>query len=364
MKEIELYRLSIGEKIVHVPETRSIVVRFNAPKKVLSTSLLNGGYREDIKGLFNYTCCGPGSCMSLEKYEEHLEKCAAVIGLDPAHSTGIGTAARMKNAAIVEETYEELKVAACVTAGVEGNAGCAGDPAGYYGAGARPEIYRPGTINILLFINADMPPGILTRALVTCTEGKTAALRELMVGSRYSENPATGTGTDSTVIICDPKSPLYFRSAGKHNKLGELIGKTVKEAVKKALGNQNHLYPSTQHSVTERLRRYGVTEEVLHSYFREYKKDGIEEEWRHLWRKIDRGSEMVFISSFLAELLDEYRWGLAGNEEACRMAKKLLQMTAEVYGMRSVPMEIKSAEDIKDAFCRLAVQAAVKKNGI
>jgi hypothetical protein len=46
------------------------------------------------------------------------------------------------------------------------------------------------------------------------------------------------------------------------------------------------------------------------------------------------------------------------------MAKKLLQMTAEAYGMRSVPMEIKSAEDIKDAFCRLAVQAAVKKNGI
>lgn len=39
MKEIELYRLSTGEKIVHVPETRSIVVRFNAPKKVLSTSL-------------------------------------------------------------------------------------------------------------------------------------------------------------------------------------------------------------------------------------------------------------------------------------------------------------------------------------
>ena len=40
MKEIELYRLSTDEKIVHVPETRSIVVRFNAPKKVLSTSLL------------------------------------------------------------------------------------------------------------------------------------------------------------------------------------------------------------------------------------------------------------------------------------------------------------------------------------
>ena len=44
--------------------------------------------------------------------------------------------------------------------------------------------------------------------------------------------------------------------------------------------------------------------------------------------------------------------------------KKLLQMIAEAYGMQSILMEIKSAEDIKDAFCRLAVQAAVKKNGI
>ena len=59
MKEIELYRLSTDEKIVHIPETRSIVVRFNAPKKVLSTSLLNGGYREDIKGLSTIPAAGP-----------------------------------------------------------------------------------------------------------------------------------------------------------------------------------------------------------------------------------------------------------------------------------------------------------------
>lgn len=37
--------------------------------------------------------------------------------------------------------------------------------------------------------------------------------------------------------------------------------------------------------------------------------------------KIDHDSEMVFMSSFLAELLDEYRWGLAGNEEVSHMAK-------------------------------------------
>lgn len=46
------------------------------------------------------------------------------------------------------------------------------------------------------------------------------------------------------------------------------------------------------------------------------------------------------------------------------MAKKLLQMTEEAYGIQSALVEMKSAEDIKDAFCRLAVQAAVKKKGI
>lgn len=73
---------------------------------------------------------------------------------------------------------------------------------------------------------------------------------------------------------------------------------------------------------------------------------------------------MVFMSSFLAELLDEYRWGWQEMKKYPIWQKKLLQMTEEAYGMRSVPMEIKSTEDIKDAFCRLAVQAAVKKNGI
>jgi len=72
----------------------------------------------------------------------------------------------------------------------------------------------------MLVIDADLPPGIMARALVTCTEAKTAAIQELMAGSNYSNGLATGSGTDQTIVIANPASELYFEGAGKHSKLG------------------------------------------------------------------------------------------------------------------------------------------------
>lgn len=58
-----------------------------------------------------------------------------------------------------------------------------------------------GTINILLHIDADLAPGALVNALVTCTEAKTAAIQELLAPSRYSHGLATGSGTDGTIVV-------------------------------------------------------------------------------------------------------------------------------------------------------------------
>ena len=70
--------------------------------------------------------------------------------------------------------------------------------------------------------------------VVTCTEAKTAAIQELLAGSNYSTGLATGSGTDQTIIVANSDSELYFEGAGKHSKMGELIGKTVTKAVKAA----------------------------------------------------------------------------------------------------------------------------------
>lgn len=359
----ELFRLDNGDPILWHQEMNAIYVPFKGKRKVVSTSLLNGGYREDLQGVFNYNCGGPhDACMSLEKYENYLKQVACDLGLDPAHSSGFGTAAQMKNAAVVSETYRELKVTACVTAGVEGNAGCAGDPASYYGAADNPEFMTPGTINILLFINANMPAGILTRALVTCTEGKTAALRNLLVGSRYSPNSATGTGTDSTAIVCDPNSSLYFRGAGKHSKLGELIGTAVRKAVTIALKKQNGLTPEVQHSVLCRLRRYGVTLDSLYETYQ--KKQGTEsqETFASHWEKRDGNSTAVLCASLYAQLLDEYRWKLDAPEEIRPMAERLLEMIAQAIGGKATAIREVTLEGLVTAMEETLVTGKVGRS--
>ena len=265
-EKITLHILTTGDPVVWRPANRSIAVEFVGPRKVLSTSLLNGGYREDLTGVFNHNC-GPdnGSMCELRAptYLEHMRLVARDAGFDPARTTGMGTAADMGNVAIVARSFRDLNVAAVVTGGVEGNGGRAGDPAAHYQPGEKTALHKPGTINIMLMINADLPPGTMTRALVTCTEAKTAALQELMAGSLYSTGLATGSGTDQTIIVANPTSPLYFEGAGKHNKLGELIGQTVKQAVTAALKKQSGLSPAMQHDMLRRFKRYGVTEDTL-----------------------------------------------------------------------------------------------------
>ena len=81
---------------------------------------------------------------------------------------------------------------AVVTAGVEGNATCrrrAGDLA----RDARPACEKvpayAGTINTMLLVNRPLTPAALARAVVTMTEGKSAALQRLAVPSKLSRRP-------------------------------------------------------------------------------------------------------------------------------------------------------------------------------
>ena len=121
------------------------------------------------------------------------------LGLNPQETTGLSTAASMDKAAIQRATFEDISVTAIVTGGVEKNGCRAGDPASFHERGEKIESLAAGTINIVLLIDADLTPGALTNALVTCTEAKTAALQELMAGSNYSHGLATGSGTDGIV---------------------------------------------------------------------------------------------------------------------------------------------------------------------
>ena len=72
---------------------------------------------------------------------------------------------------------------------------------------------------------------VLTEAFITSVEAKTVALSNLKIPSQYSNEYATGTGTDGLCIFSNWGSENNITNEGMHSKLGELIGKVVIKSV-------------------------------------------------------------------------------------------------------------------------------------
>ncbi|WP_371378632.1 adenosylcobinamide amidohydrolase [Sporomusa aerivorans] len=327
-ERIPIYTLSTGDSVYR--QDTNIILAFNAPREVLSTSVVNGGYRRDLKAVFNHDMKGAVGVTGAN-YPEYMRRVAGELGLNPARVTSMGTAASMDNVAIQSESYQSLTVTAIATGGVEGNGGRAGDPASYFIPGKKTVQYKPGTINIMLVIDADLPAATMARALVTCTEAKTAALQELVAGSRFSNGLATGSGTDQTIVITNPGSSLFLEDAGKHAKLGELIGRTVKQAVKEALLRQSGLSPQKQHSMLRRMNRFGVTEESLYQQYLEEYGAINRQRFAAVLRQLDKEAELVTGTSLYVHLLDQNQWQLLSGGELAQAGNDLLVLTAGKY---------------------------------
>ena len=245
---------------------RFLIAELRTPHRVLSTSAHRGGMCTGIRYLVNHQSCeGTGHdarfalIRKLGQAGYHRHVCAE-RGLPPDEVAVMGTAANMNCAAHVVKTHAELRVCAVVTAGVEGNAGCAGDPATWHEEDEKWIETHPhaGTINTMVLINWPLTRGAMARAAVTMTEGKSAALRDLAVSSRYSRDLATGTGTDQYCIAApldEAKKPKA--NAGHHAKLGELIGAAVRKTTREALRWQNGLEPSETRCLFHVLKRFG-----------------------------------------------------------------------------------------------------------
>lgn len=363
VKTEKLYTLSTGDRVYRYEKT--IVIFFKGKRKVLSTSVFNGGYHEDYTAVYNHdakVAAGMPCEMLAPTYTEHMQILSRRLGLDPERVTGMGTAADMENAVLETLSYKELTVSAIVTGGIETNGGRVGDPADYFKPLEKPN--RSGTINIMLILDTDLPPGTLARALVTCTEAKTAAIQELMEGSNYSTGLATGSGTDTTIIVANSESALYLEGAGKHSKLGELIGRVVKTAVKQALDQQSGLNPQNQHNVLRRFRRFGVTSETLWQKYLcrlvERQKVGTEEkdappekrenlllkpEFLERMEALARESGMVTWTSLYIHLLDQFLWGLLEEREVAEAAGNILKQLVGKYRVENLAWEF-SAIDI------------------
>jgi adenosylcobinamide amidohydrolase len=247
---------------------RFVVADLHQPHRVLSTSARNGGESATVRHLINHQSCeGAGHDARFRVITEHGQEAyhdtvCAEVAVPAEHSASMGTAANMNYVAVATEHDGPIEVAAAVTAGVQTNATCAGDPAQWRETpgGFEKVPLVAGTINTILLINTPLTPATFARCVMTMTEGKSAALQRLAVPSCYSADLATGTGTDQYCVAAPLTGAPPLTSASPHMKLGEIIGLAVRNATMEALRWQNGLEPSYTRGVFHALGRYGVRE--------------------------------------------------------------------------------------------------------
>lgn len=358
-----LLELAAGEKIYR--QCRSIVVKLPTGRRTLTTSWLNGGYREDLECIINNQI--PRGVKKGEELEggnipSYISLLALKLGFNPSKCSGMLTAANMKNAAIVSKGFRGLEVTAIVTGGVEINGGRAGDPASYYQENGSNYPLN-GTINSILIINADLPEYTMARVIMTATEAKTVALQELMVQSRYSQGIATGSGTDMIAVISDMTSSLKLTDAGKHSKLGELIGKCVIEATKKALEKQSELTPISQRNMLIRLERFGVDEAYFWEVASHMEGDNHKMRFLKELRELALNPCLVATTSAITHIVDEVSWQLLPEISAKNTAFALIRELPNLLQTNKKPPEdlLKNYDTIIDNLVYMV--AWLVKNG-
>ena len=242
-----------------------VYIFFGGQRDVLSTAAFKGGFQRDLDVLFNYDCCHDGTAecgMKAPTLKEHMKILAEELGLNPQRAAGGSTAVPMKCLAVESETYGEVQVTAAVTAGLQGNGGRVGDPASYEEKEGEIVPLPTGTIHIYLLIDGKLSQDVMARAMITATEAKVAAIQELMLRSRYSYGLATGSGTDKMFVTANPQAAQELTDAGKHSKLGEMIGRTVRKATKESLRRKLR---DNEKSPLYHLKHFGWKEQPLPS---------------------------------------------------------------------------------------------------
>lgn len=220
---------------------KTLVIDFTQPMSVVSTL---EGKRTGIQTVGNHY--SPPPCWAIEHHiglaQARVRVCS-VLQVSAETSSFLFTGADMDHLTVVRKQFRNMEVYALVTAGVQSNALRMGKDEGKY--------YEPGTINIILLSNMNLTPRAMTRAIISATEAKTAALMDLDVRSTPAPDryQATGTGTDNILVVEGTGTPITL--AGGHSKMGELIAGAVYQGVLEAVSKQNGLVASR--SVFQRL---------------------------------------------------------------------------------------------------------------
>lgn len=205
--------------VTAIQNEAAIILHSQQPLQILSSAVVGGGL---VRARYILNChVRKGYC--------HPHPAADLAAM--AHDLGIGepfvgmmTAARMHAARTMALHEEKVTVAAIVTAGLSNPATPGLSP---------PAIFSPGTINLILLIDAHLTPSALVNAVITATEAKAQIV--LAHGTHTPEGyAATGTSTDAIVVACTGRGEA-LPYAGPVTLVGWLIGRCVRTALAAAL---------------------------------------------------------------------------------------------------------------------------------
>lgn len=348
-QEFELImKTSDGDEILKNSDT--VLVRFGPKRNGIVSSWLNGGYNEDLSAVFNHQL----SQENIDKYGDggildFLKDLSTDFynGLDLRSDklSGLITSADMNSYSIACEKYRDIEVIAITTAGARVNAVSAGDIASYYeinadyrydleedesnGQNNNQNPNKPGTINTILLINTKLDESSLLLAEMIAVEAKAVALRDLMVSSNYSDEIATGTGTDGLAIFSNMESENFTDNVSKHAKIGELIGKVVIDSIKEALAKLQWLTPTYQLNALVRLDRFQYNlDDFYNNYLPKHMKMEDEDDKREFIASlisISKNPELVSYVSLIIHLLDQYRYCLLSKKTVLKASNSILE---------------------------------------
>lgn len=348
-QEFELImKTSDGDEILKNSDT--VLVRFGPKRNGIVSSWLNGGYNEDLSAVFNHQL----SQENIDKYGDggildFLKDLSTDFynGLDLRSDklSGLITSADMNSYSIACEKYRDIEVIAITTAGARVNAVSAGDLASYYeinadyrydleedesnGQNNNQNPNKPGTINTILLINTKLDESSLLLAEMIAVEAKAVALRDLMVSSNYSDEIATGTGTDGLAIFSNMESENFTDNVSKHAKIGELIGKVVIDSIKEALAKLQWLTPTYQLNALVRLDRFQYNlDDFYNNYLPKHMIMEDEDDKREFIASlisISKNPELVSYVSLIIHLLDQYRYCLLSKKTVLKASNSILE---------------------------------------
>ena len=205
-----------------------IHLAFAAPRRALSSAVLNGGLCWASHWL-NYRV--PLNCpLAVEEPMITLENFARNKGWQ-GDTVGMMTAASMNSLRIHSTEIEGEQIIVLSTTGI-GNALRAGDSADY---GLHHEVVKEvGTINSAIITSATLSDAAMVETHMIATEAKAAVFQQLAIKSTVSESIATGTGTDSTLVVSG-RSATSVRFAGKHTQFAEQVARLTMASIADSL---------------------------------------------------------------------------------------------------------------------------------